>query len=350
MSDKDWVDFKEVKAAVTMEMSLEHYDINLRRTNNTYLRGNCPFPTHSGQATKNSFTVNRDKNVWACQSASCVSGRGGRKGGNVLDFVAVMEDCSIRDAALKLQDWFNVEASNERPSDYKPGNGRKKQPGELVAEKKDEKEEPETNGEDPESGSPNEPLKFTLKSVDSGHEYLTRRGIRPETAEYFGVGHFYGKGSMAGRVVIPIHSGEGDLIAYAGRAIEEGEEPKYKLPVGFRKSLTLFNLHRALESSDTSSVVVVEGYFDCMKVHQAGFPNVVALMGSSLSEAQETLLASNSKRVILMLDGDSGGRSAATQIAARLARKMFVRLVGVPEAKQPDQLSSEDIQELLAFL
>ena len=108
MSDKDWVDFKEVKAAVTMEMALEHYDINLRRTNKTYLRGNCPLPSHSEHGTKNSFTVNKDKKVWACQSASCVDGRDGRKGGNVLDFVAVMEGCSIRDAALRLQEWFKV--------------------------------------------------------------------------------------------------------------------------------------------------------------------------------------------------------------------------------------------------
>ncbi len=344
MEGKDWVNFKEVKAAVTMEMALEHYDINLRRTNKTYLRGNCPLPSHGSQATKNSFTANMDKNVWACQSASCVSGRDGRKGGNVLDFVAVMEGCSIRDAALKLQEWFNVEASNERPDGRK--NRKSKRKAELVAEERDEEE---NSKEDSESGSVNEPLKFSLKSIDSGHEYLTRRGIRKETAEHFGVGFFHGKGSMAGRVVIPIHNEEGELIAYAGRAIENGVDPKYKLPTGFRKSLVLFNLHRVLESSNSSSVVVVEGYFDCMKVHQAGFPNVVALMGSTLSDAQEALLVESFDRVTLMLDGDAGGRSATTEIVGRLLRKVFIRVVDVPEGEQPDQLSSEQIQALLGF-
>ncbi len=345
MEGKDWVDFREVKAAVTMEMALEHYDINLRRTNKTYLRGNCPLPTHSKQATKNSFTVNREKNVWACQSASCVDGRDGRKGGNVLDFVSVMEGCSIRDAALRLQEWFNVQASNERPDGQK--NRKSKPKPELVGEKTDEKESVK---EGLESDGVNKPLKFTLKNVDSGHEYLTRRGIKEETAEHFGVGFFHGKGSMAGRIVIPIHNEERDLIAYAGRAIEEGIEPKYKLPTGFRKSLEIFNLHRTLGASDTSPVVVVEGYFDCMKVHQAGFQNVVALMGSALGDAQEALLIENFDRVLLMLDGDSGGRSATTEIVSQIMHRVFVRVVDVPEGKQPDQLSSEQIQAMLGFL
>jgi DNA primase len=90
---------------------------------------------------------------------------------------------------------------------------------------------------------------------------------------------------MSGRIVIPIHNAEGELVAYSGRALDEATEPRYKLPAGFNKSLELFNLHRALAHS-TVMVIVVEGFFDAMKVHQAGFPAVVALMGSSLSDVQ----------------------------------------------------------------
>lgn len=89
----------------------------------------------------------------------------------------------------------------------------------------------------------NKPLTFQLKSVDCSHPYLSERGITKETAEYFGVGFFPGKGSMNGRIVIPIHNQHGKLVAYAGRAID-GSEPRYKLPAGFHKSLELFNLHR----------------------------------------------------------------------------------------------------------
>ena len=83
--------------------------------------------------------------------------------------------------------------------------------------------------------SENPPLKFTLQGIDTGHPYLAERGILKETAEVFGVGFFPGRGSMKGRVVIPIHNEKGELIAYVGRSID-GSEPKYKLPNGFHKS------------------------------------------------------------------------------------------------------------------
>jgi hypothetical protein len=106
----------------------------------------------------------------------------------------------------------------------------------------------------------------------------------------------------------PIHNNRGELIAYAGRAIN-GEEPKYRLPAGFRKSLVLFNLHRAL-ATGSRNVIVVEGFFDTLAVHQAGYPAVVGLMGSTLSRYQADLLATHFDRVVLMLDGDEAGGKA----------------------------------------
>ena len=85
---------------------------------------------------------------------------------------------------------------------------------------------------------------------------------------------------MSGRVVIPIHSEGGELVAYAGRAVDAAE-PKYKLPAGFKKSAEVFNLHRLIALSETARerVVVCEGFFDCMKVHQAGFAAVARTDG-----------------------------------------------------------------------
>src|SRR5260370_32319159 len=124
---------------------------------------------------------------------------------------------------------------------------------------------------------------------------------------------------MSGRVVIPIHNQHGELVDYAGRAID-GSEPRYKLPAGFQKSLELFNLHRVTEPE----VILVEGFFDCMKVQQAGF-EAVALMGCSLSDAQEALLAAKFERAIVLLDSDKAGRQATTEVLARLAPLMWVR-------------------------
>src|SRR5258708_6810786 len=111
----DWVSFDEIKKLVSLQMVLEHYGAPLRRVGTATLRGKCPLPTHGSEKSKESFTATLTKGVggaWACQSRSCIKSRG-RVGGNALDFVAAMETCSIRDAAIKLQMWFLVPAAGE---------------------------------------------------------------------------------------------------------------------------------------------------------------------------------------------------------------------------------------------
>ena len=72
----------------------------------------------------------------------------------------------------------------------------------------------------------------------------------------------------------------------------------------------------------------MEGFFDCLRVHQAGYRNVVALMGVSLSEVQEQLLLERFQQLVLMLDGDEAGRRASQQLAARLGRKVSLSVAG----------------------
>ena len=109
----DWVNFDEIKKTVSLQMAIEHYGIPLRRVGPDTLRGKCPLPAHNSKTSTESFTATLSKGVggaWACQSQSCIKSRG-RVGGNVLDFVAAMEKCSVRDAAIKLQMWFLVPAA-----------------------------------------------------------------------------------------------------------------------------------------------------------------------------------------------------------------------------------------------
>jgi hypothetical protein len=121
------------------------------------------------------------------------------------------------------------------------------------------------------------PLKFKLTGIDYAHPYLAERGINEKTAIEFGVGFYAGPGLMHGRLVISIHNSEGELVAYCGRSVDQ-TQPRYRVPPAFAKSEILFNMHRAGSAGD-HSVVAVEGFFDCMRVHQAGFRSVVALMG-----------------------------------------------------------------------
>jgi DNA primase len=151
---------------------------------------------------------------------------------------------------------------------------------------------------------------------------------------------------MHRRLVIPIHNAAGELIAYCGRSVDQ-TQPRYRVPPGFAKSEVLFNLHRAA-ATDELSVVVVEGFFDCMKVHQAGIGAVVALMGAVLYEPQCCALLRRFHQVILMLDGDVAGRRAGKIIAAKLRSHCPVHVIELPVNIQPDQLSMQETREILA--
>jgi CHC2 zinc finger len=104
----EWVDFKALKEAVTMQMVLDHYGIRNLRKSGDELRGPCPL--HNGSARSKNFSVNTSKNAFKCFAADC----GAR--GNVLDFVAAMEHCGVRDAAMKLDEWFKVGESKHDSS------------------------------------------------------------------------------------------------------------------------------------------------------------------------------------------------------------------------------------------
>lgn len=310
-----WVSFKQIKTDVAIEQVLTYYGVHVRRIGATDLRGRCPLPTHSSARSRDSFSVNVVRNVWSCRSESCMQGRGGKPGGNVLDFVALMESCSLREAALRLQNWSGS-LPPRRPIITQPSV----------------------------SGS-NAPLRFTLQHVDGHHPYVTARGLTPDTMGRFGVGCYSGRGFLRGRIVIPIHDEHGELIAYVGRAVGH-EEPKYRFPAGFKKSRVLFNLHRA-RATGARDVIVVEGFFDTFAAHQAGYPTVVALMGSTLSRDQADLLGTHFDRVLLMLDGDAAGRHGAAAIVQTLAGRMPVTAIPLEDGRQPDQLSPGEIQQIL---
>lgn len=310
-------DFKSLKQRIPIDHVLARYGVKLRRVGPHTLYGRCPLPTHTSRQSRQSFSVNLSLQVWSCHSVSCVAARDGRIGGHVIDLVAIMERCGLREAGLRLQDWFSVRTSY--PVVVRPA---------LASS----------------AVEPNRPLGFALQGIDTRHPYLTQRGISPATARLFGVGMYRGTGFLAGRCVIPIRDEKGQLVAYVGRAVN-GEEPKYRFPAGFRKSQVLFNLDRAMQTSG-NHVIVVEGFFDALKVHQAGHP-VVALMGASFSQRQSELLLSHFTSVTLMLDGDESGRRATEVIAQLLKPKVSVSKVELPNGVQPDQLSSAEINVLV---
>jgi DNA primase len=321
MMPTEWVDFKSVKAKVSMETVLSHYDVRLRRVGADEFRGRCPLPAHSSAKSNDSFSVSFTRNAWSCQSASCIAARSGRVGGNVLGFVAEMERCSVWQAALRLKHSL---AENQSPR----------------ATSTDQEHLPDT--------SENRPLSFSLCNIDHHHPYVASRGLSGPAARYFGVGYYNGSGFLRGRVVVPIHNEHGELVAYSGRAIGQ-TEPKYRLPAGFHKSHVLFNLHRAIREG-RRTLILVEGFFDTFKIHQAGHHNVAALMGSKLSLRQTNLIKSYFDQAVLMLDADAAGKAGASAAAKALSRILAVQIVELASGTQPDQLASEEIRQLLGGL
>jgi DNA primase len=337
-----FVDFKAVKAAVSMLQVLEHYGLaeSFKRSGNS-LSGPCPL--HGGE-NRTQFRVSLEKNCWNC-FGTC------KGGGNILDFVARKEGCSLREAALALCDWF------ELPTQEKPARPTK-DAGEPPTSEAPPKAEPrpkaaKAKAPSAEEDGPNKPLGFALQNLDTAHPYLAERGLSAEIIAEFGLGYCH-KGSMTGRIVVPIHNAEGQLVAYAGRwpgTPPDEDTPKYKLPPGFRKAQEVFNLHRAMCESQTAPLYVVEGFFGCIWLWQHGIRRVAALMGSSLSLPQEELLAAAvnpQSRIVLMLDADDAGKTARGEIAARLSKRCFVKTFVFPEPDmQPEHLSAEELNQIL---
>ena len=313
-----WVSFKEIKETVSMADVLNHYGLfDKLKQKGDYLIGACPI--HKGK-NKNQFHVSLSKNNFNC-FGDC------QGGGNGLDFVSKIEGVDIRQAGLLLKEWFEIEPGKKNPKEDLP------EKAELVKEEKE-----------------NKPLKFALKHLDQEHPYIKERGLRKETIKEFGLGYCQ-KGIMAGRIAIPIHNEHGQLVAYIGRwpGDPPEEEPRYKLPAGFHKSLVLYNFHRTIESAKKEELILVEGVFDCLKVWQAGFQNVSALMGANLSCPQEELIVKNlgpGGKVLLMFDEDNAGRSCRSNVLERLSAKLFVKALSLgKEGLQPDSLTEEEIKE-----
>jgi DNA primase len=304
----NWLDFHSIKRGVTLESVLRHYHVELRRSGKDQCRGCCPI--HRGDGP-DAFHVNLARNVFHCFACDA--------GGTVLDFVAAMEHCSLFEAAQRLEAMLSSSAPMKLAQSEK----------ELVTERR----------------RVSAPLNFALTGIDCAHPYLAERGITEKTAVEFGVGFYAGSGLMHRRLVVPIHNAAGKLIAYCGRSVDQ-TQPRYRVPKGFAKSEVLFNIHRAAATGETS-IIVVEGFFDCMKVHQAGMRSVVALMGSALYEPQRRALLSRFPQVILMFDGDITGRKASIAIAAKLGPNCPVQVVDLAVGIQPDQMSMEDIRRTL---
>ena len=331
-----YLDIQRIKAEITMEHILGHYGIRiqLRDVGTNRLSGCCPI--HHGD-NPNAFHVDLKRNLFHCFT-HC-------GGGSIFDFVMKIEQMDFYSAARKIWETFYPSSSSAPAS---PASRRFKFNSNF------------THGADTpfllqhlyltdnlfrRPGVPILKLQIT-------HPYLEKRNISPSLAMSFHMGYCK-HGIMKDRIAIPIIDAERHIVAYAGRAVHDNQSPRYLFPKNFKKSQYLFNIqtiHCIHSIHSTSSikpecnknkpVFLVEGFFACIHIVKAGF-DAIALMGTTVSSHQLSLMKEARKFYIVMLDGDEAGRKATPNIENKLNLfQIPFRTVNLSDGKQPDQLEN----------
>jgi len=167
-------------------------------------------------------------------------------------------------------------------------------------------------------------------------EQLERSGLLGRRDD----GSFYDR--FRNRLMFPIHSESGKVIAFGGRALDANDEPKYlnsaESPI-YKKSAVLYNLHRAKEGiRKADRAVLVEGYMDAIGVSAAGLQEVVASCGTALTAEQVRALRRFSDKIAVNFDPDAAGANAAERsINMLLDESMHVRIVELEDGLDPDE-------------
>ena len=219
-------------------------------------------------------------------------------------------------------------------------------------------------------------------------DYLTGRGLTVKTIKHFGLGaapdswdalihhlkekgytesdmlaaNVIGKSERGGiydrfrkRVMFPIINIRGNIVAFSGRAMpgEDKQGGKYvntaDTPV-YKKSENLFGINFA-KNVCSERVILVEGNMDVISLHQAGFENTVAPLGTAFTTEQANLLSRYTKEIVLMLDADAAGQKAVRRASELLENTgLSVRVVVVPDGKDPDEYIKKNGKERFAAL
>lgn len=219
-------------------------------------------------------------------------------------------------------------------------------------------------------------------------DYLTGRGLTVKTIKHFGLGaapdswdalihhlkekgytesdmlaaNVIGKSERGGiydrfrkRVMFPIINIRGNIVAFSGRAMpgEDKQGGKYvntaDTPV-YKKSENLFGINFA-KNVCSERVILVEGNMDVISLHQAGFENTIAPLGTAFTTEQANLLSRYTKEIVLMLDADAAGQKAVRRASELLENTgLSVRVVVVPDGKDPDEYIKKNGKERFAAL
>lgn len=295
-----FVSFAEVKRAVTLEAVLSRYGLLAGlKPRGDNLSGACPF---CAEAQGSRFKASLAKNAWYCF--------GCKAGGNILDFVAKREGVSLREAAVRLEEWFDlglVTFGREKPR--REGKAAEPCTSESVT-----------------VPARNEPLAFTLKTIDPGHASVQALGLSDGVVSEFGLG-YCARGLLKGRIAVPIRNFAGDLVAYIGFASDAQAGSRYRYPPKFQPALEVFNLHALRQASSAAETTfLAPEILGVLRLAETKFPFLVGLFDGSLSESQEAALLSTLPKDSKLVLAGSGFEASVFE---RLSRTFSLRNIAL---------------------
>jgi DNA primase len=318
--------------------------VALRRTG-ANMKGLCPF--HHEKTP--SFTVTPSKNIFMCFGCG--------KGGDAITFVREHESLGYAEALRYLAKKYGIQVVETEDS---AGQAQERQLHESLFIVNDYA-----------LGYYQNKLFGTDYGKSVGLAYFKQRGFREDTVRKFGLGfapdarneftatatkkghslELLQKAGLTsphehdffrGRVMFPIHNASGKVAAFAGRILlKDAKAPKYinspETEV-YNKSKTLYGLHLAKrDMRKLDECVIVEGYTDCISLHQAGIENVVASSGTALTTGQLHLIRRYTPNVKFIFDGDQAGIKASLRgLDIVLEQDMNVKIVPLPQGEDPD--------------
>ena len=324
--------------------------VKLRRTGKNFA-GLCPF--HKEKTP--SFTVSIEKQIYYCF--------GCHEGGNAINFLMKYENLTFQETLENLGRQYGIEVT-QRSGEKRTGTL------EALSKLADHYHQ-------------------QLRNSRVAQQYLARRGIDEGVIEAFKIGFsdrarqdikgFLKKSGLPndillstgivrlkegemydmfrGRIVIPIFDVNGRVIGFGGRAVEKDALPKYinspESPV-FSKRIALFGIEKTRKAiTEMNEAFIVEGYFDLIALYQHGFRNVIATLGTAITENQLSRLRNYTENITLMLDGDEAGvKSALRLITIFSDMDINGNMVVLPPGHDPDSFVRKEgvdgIQKVVA--
>lgn len=309
--------------------------------------GLCPFH----QEKSASFSVNEAEGFYYCF--------GCQASGDVLDFYMKVNGLEFRDALEQLAQEAGVELASFR---HDPQADERQRQKKLCLDM-------HAAAQDYYSRN------LRLAGGDGARAYLKRRGTSEEIAKNFGLGvspedwhgldnHLKSKGFTSeqgvmagllsknekgniydrfrGRLIFPIQNLSGQVIAFGGRILTDGE-PKYlnssDTPL-YKKGEHLYGLHQARQAmTRTKRAILTEGYMDVLTLHQFGYADSCGVLGTALTQDQVKRLAGFCSRIDLIFDGDNAGRKAALRSSEMILKQgVSCRVVLMPDGEDVDSL------------